>query len=246
MAEAERVSTSPSVSTVIDRQFVENLPISGRSFQSLLQLTPGVTLFAGQHESAGRRPVQRQRPADQRELLHGGRRERQCEHDDRHGQLLGPLGLGLAAGPVGAWARRRASCRSTRCRSSGCRPRPTRRSSGGCRAAQIQMVTRAGTNKFTGLGRLVLSATTRWTRSTSSPSSTTCRKPKLAQNNFSARARRSDHPQQDVLLLLVRGAAPRSAADVDRRRADGGAQGHGDAGHPRAAQYVPACRTGPC
>lgn len=32
-----------SVSTVIDRQFVENMPLNGRSFQSLLTLTPGVT-----------------------------------------------------------------------------------------------------------------------------------------------------------------------------------------------------------
>lgn len=39
------VSHSPAVSTVVDRQFVENLPLSGRSLQSLLELTPGVTLF---------------------------------------------------------------------------------------------------------------------------------------------------------------------------------------------------------
>lgn len=31
-----------SVSTVVDRQFVSNLPLSGRSFQSLILLTPGV------------------------------------------------------------------------------------------------------------------------------------------------------------------------------------------------------------
>src|ERR1700733_4247648 len=33
---------SGSVSTVIDHRFVENLPLNGRSFNSLLQLTPGV------------------------------------------------------------------------------------------------------------------------------------------------------------------------------------------------------------
>jgi hypothetical protein len=37
-------TTDASVSTVIDRQFVENLPLNGRSFQSLLFLTPGVTI----------------------------------------------------------------------------------------------------------------------------------------------------------------------------------------------------------
>jgi hypothetical protein len=44
IAESQRVSTSPAVSTVIDRQFVENLPLNGRSLQSLLELTPGVVL----------------------------------------------------------------------------------------------------------------------------------------------------------------------------------------------------------
>jgi len=33
-----------AVSTVVDRQFVENIPLNGRSFQSLITLTPGVIL----------------------------------------------------------------------------------------------------------------------------------------------------------------------------------------------------------
>src|SRR6266404_677656 len=33
-----------SVSTVVDRRFVENMPLNGRSFQALITLTPGVTL----------------------------------------------------------------------------------------------------------------------------------------------------------------------------------------------------------
>src|SRR6266404_3818028 len=37
-AEASIVRTDASVSTVIDRQFVANLPLSGRSFQSLIEL----------------------------------------------------------------------------------------------------------------------------------------------------------------------------------------------------------------
>lgn len=36
-------TTDGSVSTVIDRKFVENIPLNGRSFQSLILLTPGVT-----------------------------------------------------------------------------------------------------------------------------------------------------------------------------------------------------------
>ncbi|HET8922529.1 MAG TPA: TonB-dependent receptor [Candidatus Acidoferrum sp.] len=35
---------SAAVSTVIDRQFVDNLPLNGRSFNTLLQLTPGVVI----------------------------------------------------------------------------------------------------------------------------------------------------------------------------------------------------------
>jgi hypothetical protein len=35
-------TTDASVSTVVDRQFAENLPMNGRSFQTLIQLTPGV------------------------------------------------------------------------------------------------------------------------------------------------------------------------------------------------------------
>src|SRR5262245_54551705 len=39
------VNTSDAaVSTVIDRNFVENLPLNGRNFNALLQLTPGVVI----------------------------------------------------------------------------------------------------------------------------------------------------------------------------------------------------------
>jgi hypothetical protein len=40
--EADINTTDASVSTVVDRQFVENLPLNGRSFQALLSLTPGI------------------------------------------------------------------------------------------------------------------------------------------------------------------------------------------------------------
>ena len=38
------IDESPAVGTTVDRQFVENLPLNGRSFQSLIALTPGVVL----------------------------------------------------------------------------------------------------------------------------------------------------------------------------------------------------------
>src|SRR5580704_6521053 len=44
-AGAELINTTDgAVSTVIDREFVDNLPLNGRSFQTLIQLTPGVVL----------------------------------------------------------------------------------------------------------------------------------------------------------------------------------------------------------
>jgi outer membrane receptor protein involved in Fe transport len=36
-----------SVSTVVDREFVQDIPLNGRSFQDLIQLTPGVTAVPG-------------------------------------------------------------------------------------------------------------------------------------------------------------------------------------------------------
>ena len=45
---SETVNTqNGSVSTVVDRQFIENLPLNGRSFQSLITLTPGVVIAPG-------------------------------------------------------------------------------------------------------------------------------------------------------------------------------------------------------
>lgn len=39
-------TTDATVSTLIDNRFVENMPLNGRSFSSLLDLTPGVVLNA--------------------------------------------------------------------------------------------------------------------------------------------------------------------------------------------------------
>ena len=44
VAGAEEVEVSPAVSTVVDQRFVQNMPLNGRSFQSLLGLTPGYVL----------------------------------------------------------------------------------------------------------------------------------------------------------------------------------------------------------
>ena len=52
---------SGSVSTVIDRQFVANLPMNGRSFNTLLQLTPGVVIAPSSSNSPGQFSIAGQR-----------------------------------------------------------------------------------------------------------------------------------------------------------------------------------------
>jgi hypothetical protein len=55
------IDLSPSVRTVIDRQFVGNLPLNGRSFQSLILLTPGVTVASTNANEYGQFSVNGQR-----------------------------------------------------------------------------------------------------------------------------------------------------------------------------------------
>jgi len=52
---------SGSVSTVIDRQFVETLPMNGRSFNTLLQLTPGVVIAPSNSNAPGQYSIAGQR-----------------------------------------------------------------------------------------------------------------------------------------------------------------------------------------
>ena len=46
-------TTDASVSTVIDRKFVENMPLNGRSFQDLISMTPGVVTQSPQSAATG-------------------------------------------------------------------------------------------------------------------------------------------------------------------------------------------------
>ena len=52
---------SATVSTVINRNFVENFPLNGRSFQTLIQLTPGVVLTPSTFNDQGQFSVNGQR-----------------------------------------------------------------------------------------------------------------------------------------------------------------------------------------
>ena len=60
-----------TVSTVVDRQFAENLPMNGRSFQTLIELTPGVVLTPSSTYDSGQFSVNGQRASSNYWMLDG-------------------------------------------------------------------------------------------------------------------------------------------------------------------------------
>jgi carboxypeptidase family protein/TonB-dependent receptor-like protein len=64
-------TTDATVSTVVDRNFAENLPMNGRSFQTLIQLTPGVVLTPSNTFDSGQFSVNGQRTTSNYWMLDG-------------------------------------------------------------------------------------------------------------------------------------------------------------------------------
>jgi hypothetical protein len=64
-------TTDATVSTVVDRQFAENLPLNGRSFQTLIQLTPGVVLTANNGADTGQFSINGQRASSNYWMVDG-------------------------------------------------------------------------------------------------------------------------------------------------------------------------------
>jgi hypothetical protein len=62
---------SAAVSTVIDHGFVENLPLNGRSFNTLLELTPGVVIAQSSTTSEGQFSIGGQRTSSNNFLVDG-------------------------------------------------------------------------------------------------------------------------------------------------------------------------------
>ena len=60
--EAPLIRESPAVATSVDRRFIENQPLNGRSFQSLIQLAPGVVVTPASIVTQGQFSVNGQRP----------------------------------------------------------------------------------------------------------------------------------------------------------------------------------------
>src|SRR6266704_1058999 len=64
-------TTDASVSTVVDREFAENLPLNGRSFQTLIQLTPGIVLTVSNEKDSGQFSVNGQRASSNYWMVDG-------------------------------------------------------------------------------------------------------------------------------------------------------------------------------
>jgi len=62
---------SAAVSTVVDRQFAENLPMNGRSFQTLIQLAPGVVVVPTNNGDGGQFSVSGQRASSNYWMVDG-------------------------------------------------------------------------------------------------------------------------------------------------------------------------------
>ena len=54
-------TTDATVSTVVDRTFADNIPLNGRSFQTLIMLTPGVVVTQTAYDDQGQFSVNGQR-----------------------------------------------------------------------------------------------------------------------------------------------------------------------------------------
>jgi hypothetical protein len=60
-ASGEKVNISPAVGTLVNQQFVQDLPLNGRSFQSLIGLTPGVVFVPLNDAGSGEFSINGQR-----------------------------------------------------------------------------------------------------------------------------------------------------------------------------------------
>jgi hypothetical protein len=140
-------TTDASVSTVIDRNFAENLPMNGRSFQTLIQLTPGVVLTPSNGSDNGQFSINGQRAASNYWMVDGV-----GANIGISGLFGGTLGNGLG-GAVGSFSALGGTnslvsvdaLQEFRIQTSTYAPEFGRTPGG-----QISIVTRSGTDQFHG------------------------------------------------------------------------------------------------
>lgn len=145
-AGASLVNTSDAtVSTVVDRQFAENLPLNGRSFQTLIQLTPGVVLTANNGYDTGQFSVNGQRSSSNYWMVDGASANIGISANASPGNGLGgSLGSSSVLGGTNSLVSVDAM-QEFRIQTSSFAPEFGRTPGG-----QISIVTRSGTNQFHG------------------------------------------------------------------------------------------------
>jgi hypothetical protein len=138
---------SATVSTVVDRHFAENLPLNGRSFQSLIQLAPGVVVVPSNASDSGQFSVNGQRAVSNYWTVDGvsaniGLGVNQSGYQGNG--LAGGLGSFSALGGTNSLVSVDA-LQEFRIQTSTYAPEFGRATGG-----QISIVTRSGTNQFHG------------------------------------------------------------------------------------------------
>lgn len=136
---------SAAVSTVVDRQFAENLPMNGRSFQSLIQLTPGVVLTPSTANDGGQFSVNGQRSSSNYWMVDGV-----SANIGMSANAIAGNGLGGALGSFSAVGGTNSlvsvdAMQEFRIQTSTYAPE-----FGRTPGAQISILTRSGTNEFHG------------------------------------------------------------------------------------------------
>src|SRR5712671_2476042 len=138
-------TTDATVSTVVDRNFAENIPLNGRSFQSLIQLTPGVVLTANNGFDTGQFSVNGQRANANYWMVDGVSANIGISASPSPGSgLAGTLGSTSVVGGTNSLVSVDA-LQEFRIQTSTYAPEFGRTPGG-----QISIVTRSGTNQFHG------------------------------------------------------------------------------------------------
>jgi hypothetical protein len=88
---------SATVSTVVDRNFAENLPLNGRSFQTLIDLTPGVVLTSSNLSDNGQFSVNGQRASSNYWTVDGVSANVGASSGANPGNGMGGAGAGFSA-----------------------------------------------------------------------------------------------------------------------------------------------------
>jgi len=168
---------SAAVSTVVDRNFADNLPMNGRSFQTLVQLTPGVVTVPTDGTDGGQFSVNGQRPSSNYWMVDGVSANVGLSATSQRNGIAGGLGSFSVLGGTNSLVSVDAM-QEFRIQTSTYAPE-----FGRTPGAQISIATRSGTNQFHGtlfdyLRNDVLDANDWFANSAGQP------KPRERQNDF--------------------------------------------------------------